>query len=104
MTTKDSNFAWVDEAFEKMINIRGIHNKLGNTSNDVKQLRYRLKNGPAVSLQLKLQLLQKSGYKQPQNNYSKKDLIEFAKYWHKCGESTRAMGIEYALEKWEGKK
>ncbi len=53
-----------DKAFEEMINKRGIYNKLGLTKGGVGRMRYDLRNNiNNITLDLKINLLQKAGYK-----------------------------------------
>ncbi len=57
-----------DKAFEEMINKRGIYNKLGLTKGGVGRMRYDLRNNiNNITLDLKISLLQKAGYKITQN-------------------------------------
>ena len=50
------------KAFEKMINVRGIHEKLGISSDKVRNYRARLKSDQVISLDLMEELLQKAGW------------------------------------------
>jgi len=57
-----------DKAFEEMTNKRGIYNKLGLTKGGVGRMRYDLRNNiNNITLDLKISLLQKAGYKITQN-------------------------------------
>lgn len=94
----------IDKAFAEMIVKRNVYKDLGITSSSVRTFRYNLKQGIPISLDTKLRLLQKSGWTQPANTFTRADMISFAKTWHKANEATKALGLEYALEKWESKK
>ncbi len=94
----------IDKAFSALIGERAIHKKLGNTSNDVKQLRYKLRNGITVSTDLKLRLLQKSGWFQDQGSFTRADLVSLLNFYAKCSPAAKSHGHEYVIEKWEAKK
>ncbi len=49
-------------AFQIMISTRGIYKKLGVTRGTVGRLRYNLKHNKSISLNYKIQLLQKAGF------------------------------------------
>lgn len=51
------------DAFRKLINTRGIHNKLGMPSSTVQSLRHRLKLGVHISTDKMIEILIKGGYK-----------------------------------------
>ena len=95
------NTDYIDKAFQELINQRGIHNKLGITSEKVRQHRYNLNNGQAISTDLKLRLLQKSGWRQEKQKYPREDLISLIKFTIRTSQKARDFGAEYVLEKWE---
>ena len=91
----------IDQAFEKMIHIRGIHDKLGITSSIVRNHRYNLKNGINISTDTKAALLKKYGWKPDHKSYSKDDLAAFFRYYNRTSEAKRELGIEHVFEQWE---
>jgi len=91
----------IDKAFATLISERGVHKKLGNTSNDVKQLRYKMKNGIYISTDLKLRLLQKSGWTQDEASFTRADLVGLLKFYDKSSQRTKDHGYAYVIEKWE---
>ncbi len=57
-----------DQAFEKMITTRSIYQTLGLTKGGVGKIRFDLKNNiKSITLDRKISLLQKAGYKITQN-------------------------------------
>lgn len=94
----------IEKAFEEMISQRGIHHTLGVEDNYVRQLRFKLKNGIGISTDVKLSLLQKSGWRQDNKAYSKEDLIAFVKFYNRTSQAARDNGVEYVFEKWEKSK
>lgn len=51
-----------DEAFEALLNTRGIYKELGITRGAVGSFKTMLKDGKGISIDLKIKLLEKSGY------------------------------------------
>lgn len=51
-----------DNAFSEMIHLRGIHNDLGVSQKLVSVYRQHLKNGRHITLDQKIELLEKAGY------------------------------------------
>lgn len=86
-----------------MLAQRGIHNKLGETSGYIRQMRYKLANGISISTDTKLRLLQKTGWQQDDKIYSQKDLVALAKFTLKQT-AARELGAEYIVEKFLLKK
>ena len=91
----------IDKAFATLISGRAIHKQLGETSNYIKQLRFKLKNGINVSTDLKLRLLQKSGWKQSEKTFNRAQLVDLLKFYKKSSQATKDHGFEYVIEKWE---
>lgn len=98
------NIEILEKAFSELINIRGIHHKLQVKNNYVHQLRFKLKKGIHVSLDVKLRLLQKSGWRQDDKIYNRKDLVSIINFWKRSGKAARAMGTEYVIDKWHQKE
>jgi hypothetical protein len=101
------NIAAIDKAFAEMIAERGIHKKLGIESNYVTQLRYKLKHPEAtngISLDTKLELLRKSGWKESSAKFSREELVDAVRFTLRQGEKAKEWGPEYIVEKWEAKK
>ena len=55
------NIDQINKAFEKLLAERGALEKLGVASSDVRSMRYNLNHDIAVSLEKKLEWLQKAG-------------------------------------------
>ena len=83
-----------------MIATRGIHNKLKVTSGNVRTLRYKLANGIGISTDLKLQMLQKYGWRQDDICYTTKDLVAAVKLALKSSTAAKTQGAEYLVEKY----
>jgi len=94
----------VEKAFSEMINERGVHRKLRVEDNYVQQLRYKLKNGIGVSMDTKLKLLQKSGWRQDDKTYNRKDLVSLLNFYKRTSQAAKDQGPEYVIEKWEAKR
>jgi hypothetical protein len=94
----------LDTAFAALIKKRGVHNALGVEDNYVQQLRYKLKNGLAIRTDTKLRLLQKSGWRQDDRIYNRKDLIGFINFYNRTSQAARELGPEYVIQKWERKR
>jgi hypothetical protein len=91
----------IDKAFADLIFRRGVHQKLRIKSNYIRQLRRRLKFGAPISTDLKLRLLQKSGWIQDQAQYTLQDLVSLLKFYQRTSQAARDMGEEYVIEKWK---
>lgn len=94
----------IDQAFKEMIHTRGIHEKLGISSQQVRNYRQYLKDGRGVSTDLKIQLLQKAGVYTQEKTFTKRDLISLLNFYNRTSQAARDMGPEYVIEKWEAKK
>ncbi len=89
----------IDRAFRELLSRSNIHRSLGITSNYTAQLRYKLNHGIRVSTDLKIRLLQRSGWNNPQAGFTKKDLVAAMKYACKSNTHARDQGFEYLVEK-----
>lgn len=87
-----------------MIAERGVHKKIGISNSNVTTLRWKLANGIAVSLERKLELLQRSGWRQDERGYSRKDLVDAVKCALRAGARAKEWGAEYVVEKFLNKK
>lgn len=94
----------INTTFAEMIMRRGIEKQLGIPANRVYQYRSQLKNGPEISLDKKLQMLRKSGWKEADLQYSRADLVSLVKFVLKTSAKAKEFGPEYIVEKWEAKK
>jgi hypothetical protein len=94
----------INEHFIKMIATRGIHNTIGVSSGHVRLLRYKLANNIGISTDLKLQLLQKSGWRQDDKVFTQKDLVAAVSFAIRSSASAKAHGAEYIVEKFLAKK
>ena len=91
----------IDEAFEQLIKQRGIHKELGETSDSIRSLRYKLAKGKAISIDLKLRLLQNHGWSLDAQKYSRKDLVSLLNFYRRTGQSAKDLGDDYVIQKWE---
>ncbi|RYD84403.1 MAG: hypothetical protein EOP84_05590 [Verrucomicrobiaceae bacterium] len=91
----------IDREFAKLVAQRGIHHKLvGVTSEQIRQHRSKLKKGIPISTDLKLELLRKSGWKEDAAQFTRGDLVAFAKFYARTSAAAREQGAEYVVEKW----
>lgn len=82
-----------------MISRPAIHRELRISSNYACLLRYKVRNGIGISIEKKLQLLQRSGWRQSDIQYSRKDLVEAVRLAMRSGSRAREQGPEYLVEK-----
>jgi len=94
----------INHHFEKILNKRGVHQVVGKTSNAVRQLRYRKKQGENITLTTQLHFLQKSGVRLEQFQWTDKDMIALLKFYANTSEMARQFGPEYVLEKFKGNR
>jgi hypothetical protein len=92
--------AEIDKKFSELIAKRGVHNLLGIKSSYVTTLRYKMANDIGVSLETKISLLQKSGWRQGDNNFTRMDLINAVKFALRQGAAAKEHGAEYIVEKY----
>lgn len=98
-----SNTGAINKAFYALIYQRGIYKQLRISSGQVRTIRYNISRGLPVSTDLKLKLLQRSGWRQDGFIYTRKDLINLANSILKAGAMAKEFGAEYLVEKWERK-
>lgn len=91
----------INDQFKKLIEKRGIYKSLGQTEVSIRQLRHRLRQGKTISLDLKLALLHKSGWRPENKPYSRKDLVKLLTFYKRTSQAARDEGPEYIIEKWE---
>jgi len=96
--------ASIDRAFAQMINERGVHNKVEKSSEAVRQYRTQLKNGIPISMNLKLDLLQRTGWKSKDFDYTASDLLSLVKFALSTSDSAENFGPAYIIEKWEDER
>lgn len=65
-------------------------------------LRYHLKKGIPISLNKKLRLLQRTGWRQPEHSYTHRQLVEAVRFALKASAAAQAHGAEYLVEKYLG--
>jgi hypothetical protein len=94
----------IDKKFNELLAKRGVHNELGIKSSYVTTLRYKLANDIGVSLETKIALLQKSGWNQGDNNFTRKDLVNAVKFALRQSAAAKEHGAEYIVEKYLLKK
>jgi hypothetical protein len=94
----------IDEAFAQLLSKKAVHKEMKVTANYVAQLRLRLRNDIPISTELKLKLLQKSGWRQSDHSYTRKDLLAAIKFTLKASAAAKAHGPEYLVEKFLTKR
>ncbi len=94
----------IDKAFEEYIAMRAIGRKMEITANHVAQLRHRLQNNLPISMEKKIELLRKAGWRPDDQLYSQKDLVAAVTFALRSGESAKSKGAEYLVEKFLSKK
>lgn len=97
------NLEAVDKSFAEMLYKKGIATALGIEPNYLYVLRSKLKNNIGISLETKLDLLRKSGWKEDAARYTDKDLVSLAKFVISTSAKAREFGPEYIVEKWKAK-
>ena len=95
------NIELIHQAFECVVNERGIYHKLKIPKNNVAQYRWKLKRGIHITIDKKLSVLQKAGYRLEVFEYSDHDLIEVIKFTIKSGQVAKELGPEYILSKYK---
>lgn len=90
----------INTAFAKLLSEKLVGPKIGIKYNHAAQLRYNIRNGRGISMDTKLRLLQKSGWRQDDKVYSQKDLVEAVRFVIKQGIEAKAQDAEYLVEKW----
>lgn len=94
----------INKSFAELISKRGIHHKLGVTSAAIRSLRFKLATGAGISMDAKLQLLQKSGWRQDDFSFTQKDLVAAVRFALQASLSAKMQGPEYLVEKYLTKK
>jgi hypothetical protein len=89
----------LDEAFSKLLAERGVHTKLGITSEYVRTLRNKLKNGIEIGYNTKKRLLQKSGWSEEAYEFTRMDMLSFLKFYRNTSEAARKLDDAYVLDK-----
>lgn len=95
------NIEKVHAAFKETIAIPGIYHKLNIPKNNVAQYRWKLKRGVNITLNKKLWVLQRAGYRLESFQFTDKDVIEAIRFVINVSQTTRNMGAEYVFEKWK---
>lgn len=90
----------INEEFNLAIRKRGAAVLLGKSFASLRMLRWRQKHKNDISLDMKLQILQKSGVQIEKYKYKQEDLVELIKYYQRCSMAARELGAEYIVEKW----
>jgi hypothetical protein len=95
------NIEKVHTAFKEVISIPGIYHKLGIPKNNLTQYRWKLKRGINITLDKKLSVLQRAGYRLESFQFTDSDVISAISFSVKASQATRNMGAEYIFEKWK---
>jgi hypothetical protein len=91
----------IDIEFRKAILVTGAYKQMGISHQHQKLLRNHLKRGIQISIEKKIRLLQKTGWRSDQFIYSRTDMVNFAIFILKQGSSAKTLGGEYLLDKFE---
>lgn len=91
----------IHNVFEKTILMPGIYRKIGIPKNNVAQYRWKLKRGIKITIDKKLWVLQRAGYRFESLQYTDKDLVDILTFALNASQATRNMGPQYLLEKWK---
>jgi hypothetical protein len=89
----------INQAFQEMIATSRIHKKIGLTSIHVKTLRYQIRIGRKITIDKKLTLLKRSGWKYGTAKWTDQDMIDLLKFYDKLPAASRQFGPAYILEK-----
>lgn len=95
------NIEKVHAAFKEVIARPGIYYQLGIPKNNVAQYRWKLKRGVNITLNKKLWVLQRAGYRLESFQFTDADVIDAIKFAINASQATRNMGAEYVFEKWK---
>lgn len=95
------NIEKVHAAFKEVIATPGIYHKLGIPKNNLAQYRWKIKKGINVTLNKKLWVLQRAGYRLESIQYTDADVIAAITFALNASQATRNMGPEYVFEKWK---
>lgn len=94
----------IDKAFAALIAQRAVNKQLGISATNLQQLRHKLKTGSSISTDLKLKLLQRSGWRQDAVEFTRQDLVSALKFYERTGAAAKSLGVEYVLEKWKAQR
>lgn len=102
------NTEGIDRAFKKLINTDGIHKKLKVTAGYIRQMRYRTNtagvNTSPVKVETKIKLLQRTGWRQDDVQYTQADLVAAVGFALRQGAAAKEHGAEYLVEKFLKRK
>jgi hypothetical protein len=98
------NIEKVHNAFKEVIGKPGIYHKLNIPKNNVAQYRWKLKRNVYITIDKKLWVLQRAGYRLESFQYTDKDVVEAIRFAISASQVTRNMGAEYLFEKWKAAK
>jgi uncharacterized protein YajQ (UPF0234 family) len=100
----------INDAFEKVIIKRGIHNRILHESatpyerrlmsGKIRRYRNSLKQGYPISTKIKIMILQKAGIRMEERKFSRSEVVNFVRFFN-CQSKVAREDIAYVLEKWE---
>lgn len=90
----------IEKAFEEMIFQEKIFRKLDISCDAVTQVRHKVKTGKHITLDYKIKLLQRAGYRFDYPEYTRKEMAELVKFVLNTSEKAREFGAEYLIDKW----
>jgi hypothetical protein len=100
----------INDAFERIIKKRGIHNKMlpesaspyerKLLSGKIRRYRYSLNQGHPISTKIKIMILQRAGVRMEERKFSRSDVVNFVRFFS-CQSKVAREDIAYVLEKWE---
>jgi hypothetical protein len=94
----------IDQEFKKYIYTPKMYKQMRITHNHQKLLRNHLKRGISISLDKKLRLLQRAGWRSDKYSFTHSDLVLLAKFCINSTEVSRGFGPEYLVEKFVAQK
>lgn len=94
----------IHEAFCEMIQQPLIQRRMRISGHHARYMRWRIRHGKKISLEIKLKYLQRAGWRLDQFKYTHDDLIDLVRFVIKTGDRARQFGPSYIVEKWEKAK
>jgi hypothetical protein len=100
----------INDAFERIIKKRGIHNKMLHESaspyerkllsGKIRRYRHSLKRGYGISIKIKIMILQKVRVRMEERKFSRSEMVDFISFFNRQSKVAKE-DIVYVLEKWE---
>ncbi|RYZ61454.1 MAG: hypothetical protein EOO14_05000 [Chitinophagaceae bacterium] len=97
------NATVIDTAFNDYLFKPGMYKSMRITRAHQHVLRNQLRNKKFISLDKKLLLLQRAGWRSDGYQYTHTDLVEAVRFALRQSEAAKSMGAEYLVEKFLNK-